>query len=35
MQNPREDMITIREPALQDEEKFLSAMQRSVQLHHS
>lgn len=27
-------MITIYEPALQNEEKFLSAMQRSIQLHH-
>ncbi len=35
MQNPRDDMITIREPTLQDEISFLSAMQHSVQLHHS
>src|SRR3989338_7201346 len=27
-------MIVIREPTLQDEEKFLSAMHRSVQLHY-
>jgi len=31
--NPRDDMITIRKPSLQDEKNFLNAMQRSVQLH--